>query len=227
MALNLKKLLSKSAGGNPRSLNIPKIIQKASGIETINVSYNIKKIDNEQQLVIGQVYAPWCLDSHGHYMTAEELKKTAYDFIANGMSRSIDVQHDNQLIDAEVVESFIARKDDPDGFEEGAWIASTRILDKSVWNEVKDGKLNGYSFEIMTYKRDTLVEIECAAWYYGFTDPDPYDKHTHPFIVRMDDNGEILWGRTGEGSDGSPSHPITKASITDPVDGKTHRIHLR
>ena len=96
-----------------------------------------------------------------------------------------------------------------------------------MWNLVKDGKINGYSFEIMTYSTKVEVEIEFSSWYYGFTDPNPRDKHDHPFIVHLDDKGEIIWGQTGPGSDGSPSHTISKSNVTDEADGHTHRIHLK
>jgi hypothetical protein len=144
----------------------------------------------------------------------------------DGLQTSIDVQHDNLTIQACIVESFIARKGDPD-FEEGSWVAAVKIDDAAVWEQVKSGELNGYSFEILTYRDDMVVEVEYQSWYYGFTDPDPIDKHTHPFIVRMDANGEIAWGQTGLGSDGSPAHFIKSSNITEKTDGRSHRIHLR
>lgn len=195
--------------------------------EITDAPYSIKKIFNDdEQIVLGQVYAPNTLDSHGHFMSAAELRMTAHQFMMDGLLTSIDVQHDNNPVDAVIVESFIARKGDPD-FEEGAWVAATKIKDPMLWRMVKDGEINGYSFEIMTYRRDLEVDIEYSSWYYGFTDPDPHDKHDHPFMVRLDDNGEIVWGQTGPGSDGSPAHSISKSNITEAVSGHLHRIHLK
>lgn len=207
---------------------IAEIVRKAQkGPEVIQAKYQIQKIHRDERLVTGQVYAPDTLDAHGHFMTKEELKRTAHRFMQDGLLTSIDVQHDNKTIDACIVESFIARKGDPD-FEEGSWVATTKINDFNVWNAVKLGVLNGYSFEILTYREDMDVEIEYSSWYYGFTDPDPHDKHYHPFMVRMDDSGEISWGQTGPGNDGSPSHSISMSNITDATpDGRTHRIHFR
>jgi len=203
------------------------LIRKAqSGPEIVHAQYTIAKVAVDEQTVTGQVYAPDTLDAHGHYMTAAELKKVAHRFMANGLATSIDLQHDNKLVDAVIVESFIARPNDPE-YEAGSWVATVKINDSNVWKMVKDGQINGYSFEIMTYRDDLNVEIEYQTWYYGFTDPDPHDKHDHPFLVRLDTNGEIVSGQTGLGSNGSPAHPITKSNITEAVDGKTHRIHLR
>lgn len=211
----------------PRVISVPSLIRKAhGGPERVQAEYRISSVSEDERLVTGQVYAPDTLDSHGHFMTKSELRNVAHKFLMDGLLTSIDVQHDNQTINASIVESFIARKGDPE-FEEGAWVATTKIDDPAVWQAVKDGVINGYSFEILTYRDDVDVEFEYQTWYYGFTDPNPHDKHDHPFMVRLDENGEIIWGATGVGSDGSPAHPISKSNLTDMVDQHTHRIHLR
>lgn len=224
----VKELLAKHRLPMHNIAKVKDILRKQqNGPELIQATYRIDKISaDDERLVTGQVYAPDCLDAHGHFMTAKELRNVAHNFLSDGLLTSIDVQHDNNPVDAVIVESFIARKGDPD-FEEGAWVATTKINDLAVWKMVKDGKINGYSFEILTYRSDLVVEIEYKSWYFGFTDPDPHDKHTHPFIVRMDENGEIIPTRTGLGSDGSPAHVITKSNVTGTVSGHTHRIHLR
>lgn len=212
----------------PNVVSVSDILRKSVSDrpEVIRANYDIAFLGEDERLVTGQVYAPDCIDAHGHFMTSKELKRVAHQFMVDGLITSIDVQHNNATIPATIVESFIARKGDPD-FEEGAWVATTKIDDPVVWAAVKNGQINGYSFEILTYRKDMEVEFEYSTWYYGFTDPDPHDKHDHPFMVRLDDNGEIVWGATGIGSDGSPAHPITRSNITEAVGGKTHRIHLR
>lgn len=206
---------------------IADLIRKSQkGPEIIGASYRISKVVTDECLVTGQVYAPDTLDSHGHFMSRKELQRVAHQFMMDGLQTSIDVQHDNETIKATIVESFIARKGDPD-FEEGSWVATVKIDDMDIWQKVKDGELNGYSFEIFTYRDDMFVEVEYQSWYYGFTDPDPHDKHIHPFMVRLDKNGEIAWGKTGLGTNGEPAHSIKSSNITEAVGGKTHRIHLR
>lgn len=213
----------------PKPISVANLLHKhmiSDGPKVIQAEYAIKSIVGDKRLVTGQVYAPDTLDAHGHFMTREELEKVAHDFLANGLLTSIDVQHNNVTIPATIVESYIAKKGDPQ-FEEGAWVATTKIDDPAVWQGVKDGRINGYSFEILTFREDMEVEFEYSTWYYGFTDPDPHDKHDHPFMVRLDENGEIIWGKTGLGSDGSPPHTITRSNVTNAVAGRTHRIHLR
>jgi hypothetical protein len=221
------QLVAKVSG--KRSQTVAELLVKsAKGPQIIRAEFQFKSIDNvgDERLVTGQVYAPDVLDAHGHFMSAAELKRVAHQFMLDGLTTSIDVQHDNTTIEACIVESFIARKGDPD-YEEGAWVATVKINDENIWAMVKDGRLNGYSFEILTYSEELDVQIEYASWYYGFTDPDPHDKHDHPFIVRLDENGEIIYGQTGLGSDGSPSHAIKKSNITEAIAGKSHRIHFK
>lgn len=186
------------------------------------VEFNVKKVNLEKRLVTGQVYAPYCLDSHGHFMTAAELEKVCHNFMASGLQDQIDVMHDNNVIDAVVVESFIARGH-PD-WEEGSWVATTKINDDDTWEGVKKGQYNGYSFEILTFRNDVEVEINFNAWYYGFTDPDPIDKHFHAYLLRMDAEGNVIGGRTSE-VDGH-DHEIVTSNITKMADKHRHRIHL-
>lgn len=224
MTLSVPTLLKKQS--QPAPVKVPGLVRAAAGgPERIQAGFDISMV-GDQRLVYGQVYAPNVLDSHGHFMTTDELRKVAHNFLLDGLLTSIDVQHNNVTVQASIVESFIARKGDPE-FEEGAWVAVVKIDDPVIWAAVKDGVINGYSFEILTYRDDMEVEFEYKSWYYGFTDPDPHDKHTHPFIVRMDENGEILWGNTGIGSNGEPAHTITRSNVTNAALGKTHRIHLR
>lgn len=226
--MKASQILRKAQMAKLKPTSVVDILRKAhkGQPERIVANYSISAVAEDQRIVTGQVYAPDTIDAHGHFMDAEEVRQVAHQFLSDGLLTSIDVQHDNMPVDATIVESFIARKGDPD-FEEGSWVASTKINDPVVWQMVKNGQLNGYSFEILTYREDMKVDIEFNSWYYGFTAPDLGDKHDHPFIVRLDNKGEIIWGQTGPGSDGSPGHIIKNSNITEAATGHTHRIHLR
>lgn len=71
------------------------------------------KLDDELRIVYGEVYAPDVIDSQGDTMSAAEIRKMAHHFLAEGRVKQIDVQHNNQVCGAKVVESFIAREGDP------------------------------------------------------------------------------------------------------------------
>lgn len=98
----------------------------------------------EQQLVYGEVYIPMVPDTHGDYMTAENIEAMAQSFVASGRGASIDTEHDGKLNGSVVVESFIARKGDPD-FTEGAWVLGVHVSDPALWQQIKAGEITGFS----------------------------------------------------------------------------------
>ena len=106
-------------------------------IKTENI-IEFKKSDAKKQIVFVEVYAPHVRDTDGNFMTAETIEKMAYDFLANKQNVQVSKNH--------VVESFIARKDDPD-FTQGAWVVGIHIPDEEVWQQIEKGDLTGLSIE--------------------------------------------------------------------------------
>jgi hypothetical protein len=85
------------------------------------------------------------LDTQGDWVTPEELRKAAWDFMAN--SRNIGFQH-MALAKAVPVESYIAPMDmviDGESVIKGSWVVGVRIQDDALWKAVKDGKLTAFS----------------------------------------------------------------------------------
>lgn len=117
------------------------------------------KAVSEKQLAFGVVYAPDEIDSHGAFMTAPEIEKMAYEFMKSGKVNKIDTDHDLIENGSKVVESFIARKGDPD-FPEGSWVMGVHIPDESIWQAVKKGELTGFSMYGKAKSRDVLVTVE-------------------------------------------------------------------
>jgi len=184
---------------------------------------SIKSLDLEKQIVSGEVYAPNEMDSHGEAMLAEDIELMAHAFIgkSDGVKKTIDVQHDNEVISAYPVESFIARKGDPD-YSEGAWVLSVKIEDQEIWESVKSGELNGFSVEALVIKKNAIVTIETVIDNVGTTEES--DGHTHLFFVELDENGRVVGGRTSE-TDGH-SHEINKGTATEVSDGHSHRYFI-
>ncbi|MGK8833738.1 XkdF-like putative serine protease domain-containing protein [Bacillus paranthracis] len=111
----------------------------------------IKGEDEEQKLVYGIVYSPGSADdpethdAHGDFMTAEEIEKSAHNFIAK--YRNIDTQHDFNAGAGEVVESYVAPVDmeiNGETITKGTWVLVTKATDE-IWEDIKDGKMTGYS----------------------------------------------------------------------------------
>lgn len=181
----------------------------------------ICKLEDEQQIVYGEVYAPNVLDSHGDMMTKGEIEKMAHRFLQNVLSKSIDANHDNVPRNAYPVESFIARDGDTD-YTPGAWVLAVKIDDATVWREVKKGNLNGYSFEAYIQKTPTVVMVETEPFLLAETEPDPEDGHTHLFAIRIDDEGKIVEGKTS--STNGHSHMVVRGTATE-VAVDNGRIH--
>jgi len=74
----------------------------------------------EERLVYGEVYSPLHVDTDGEAMTAAEIKKMAHHFLSSGRVNKIDVSHNLEESGAIVIESFLARKHEPDGYFDGA-----------------------------------------------------------------------------------------------------------
>ena len=176
---------------------------------------SFSKFDEEKQLAYGEVYVPMIPDSQGDFMTAAEIEKMAHGFMKNGLLRGVDTQHD--LVDngSVVVESFIARKGDPD-FIEGSWVAAVWVPD-DIWPLVKSGELGGFSMYGKGERVPTMITIEIPddGIIKGATEES--EGHTHTYLLRFDAEGNFTGGETNV-VDGH-SHRITKGTVTDKSNG--------
>ncbi len=107
----------------------------------------IIKADKNSHYVTGIVYEPMTEDCHGNYMTEEEIAKAAYWFAKNG--DNVDLQHSFEPIeDAAVVESWISKVDfelNGENVKKGTWLITIEIPDNEIWNNIKSGKITGFS----------------------------------------------------------------------------------
>jgi hypothetical protein len=174
----------------------------------------------EQQLVYSEVYAPDRPDTDGEYMDAETILKMAHDFAKNLRFDQIDVEHDGKAREGCcVVESFIARKGDPD-FIEGSWVVGVHVGDDELWQKVKKGEINGFSVEALVAKDEEEVEIEIPPVVTGSTSKS--EDHEHQFFVSYDENGEFLGGVTDEVN--GHRHRIVKGTVTETSNEHSHRF---
>lgn len=183
------------------------------------------KFDDEKQIVYGMVYAPDTLDTYGEYMKAEDIELMAHRYLKTvKLDASIDVKHDNVARDAYPVESFIARKGDPD-YPEGAWVLGVKVEDATVWASIKKGELNGFSYQAMVAPVEETVTYEVVRDHVGPVCKAEGFEHDHVMFVQLGDDGKVLSGRTSKAADGH-FHEITRASVTEAADGHTHRYFL-
>lgn len=198
-----------------------KQLSQDTSMQSVQLSVNIKKVDPKERLVYGEVYAPNVIDTHGHMMLPEDVKKMAHGFMISQKNGAVDVMHNNIKINASVVESFIAREGDPD-YADGAWVAVTKVMDDTAWQLVLDGKLNGYSMEVNTRLTNALVEIVTDVIVSGVSEV--ADDHNHVYIVQVDESGRVLGGKTSE--DNGHSHEIKLGTATEASSGHSHRFIL-
>lgn len=180
---------------------------------------HIKKIDQERQVVFGEVYAPNVLDTHHEMMLAEDIEEMAHRFMQLHGS-TIDTNHDNIPNGSFPVESFIA-KGHPD-YTEGAWVLGVKVADPVIWGMIKRGELNGYSFEAYVKKLPLVVEVDITPENFGKTEK--VDGHSHFFWVRLNDNGVVVEGRTS--IDEGHYHDIRKGTATEQAAGHAHRYFV-
>jgi hypothetical protein len=181
----------------------------------------MKKFDQELQIVWGEVYAPDIPDSQGDFMTADEIRLMAYRFMREGFLGQVDINHNNKLCGCWIVESFIARDGD-DLFIPGAWVVAIHIPELELWQAVKNGDLNGLSMEGLAMATETTLELEIPEKISGKTDE--VAGHVHKFTVAFGSKGEFLGGETTE-VDGH-KHVILKGTITEDAQGHHHRFNF-
>jgi hypothetical protein len=180
----------------------------------------IKKSDDEEQIVFGEVYAPGFPDSQGDFSTAVEIKKMAYNFLRKGITSNIDVNHSQEQSGSYIAESFIAQKDDPI-FIPGSWVIGVKVPDPVIWRMVKSGELNGFSLDGMGVRSETVFEFDMPDVLEGETTE--MKGHVHRFFVKYDQDGNFLGGYTDPGPNGHV-HQIERGTVTEDADLHNHRF---
>jgi hypothetical protein len=178
-----------------------------------------KDDDGYERLVFAEVLIPDTPNVYGDFHTAESVRQFAYTFMVNGFG--LDVNHDNGDWEGKlyVVESFIARQNDPD-FVEGAWVVGMYIPDDELWGKVLRNELQGYSWEGYVTSQEAVLKVPGIRARVGFTGPAVSDGHRHSFFVLLDDDGRPVMG--GTSVDNGHAHDIYDHTVTESNLGHTH-----
>ena len=196
-------------------------------VQSISKSMNLRvRSDGEwERVVFAEVLVPEVPNVFNDYWTRPAIRHAAYTFMMEGFG--IDVEHDNVDVagtGAAVVESFIARANDPDGFIEGSWVVGMKILDDALWEGVMSGEINGYSYEALVEFFSGFITLVDDGIRQGTTEPDLEDGHTHEFVVLVGMDNRPIDGGTSV-TDGH-SHVILSHTVTEESDGHVHRYNL-
>ena len=200
----------------------------ATGFKMTQITEKISKIqriDDDQQVIYGLVYAPLDLDTYGEAMTAADIQIMAHRFLQLEGTQTIDEMHDElPKQDCYPIESFIARKGDPEGYPEGGWVLGVKIDNDETWGRIKTGELNGFSFQAMVQKVAAIVEIQYEQEHIGQTAFGGNDEHQHLFFAQLNEEGNITTGRTSTVN--GHSHKILRGTATEQDGNHSHRFSV-
>lgn len=142
------------------------LLKKAQdGKATFSTYGRIVKAEAENHFVTGIVYEPMVEDTHGNFMTEEEVTKAAYWYMKNG--DKVDLQHSFEpLANASVVESWVAKADfDIDGepIKKGTWLMTVEVADDEVWDGIEKGEITGFSMGGIGDYSEEDVELDTVS----------------------------------------------------------------
>jgi hypothetical protein len=110
----------------------------------------LKRLETEKREFIAPVLVPDEVDYHSHSYSEEEVHKACRNY--QSTCGKANLQHDFDLAkdSAEFVEHYIAPTEmhfaDADiTVKKGTWLATMKIKNDSLWQDVKDGKFTGFS----------------------------------------------------------------------------------
>tara|TARA_R100000655_G_scaffold72921_1_gene111434 strand:- start:59 stop:646 length:588 start_codon:yes stop_codon:yes gene_type:complete len=131
-----------------------------------------KEIDKERKIMLGAALIPnlpiYRNDpKHGEYyvfMSKETVRKASQRFLELGLQGEATIEHEEKLNGCVVVESWIKEGEKDKSmnygldYPEGTWVISMRASD-AIWNEqVKTGKVKGFSIEAAMLDRMKVKE---------------------------------------------------------------------
>lgn len=189
---------------------------------------DFKFLDEEKQLVFGEVYAPNMVDTDWEAMTPEDVEYAAHTFMKNKYIENIDIGHNLKESGACVVESYIVRNPNDPFYTEGAWVMAVWVPD-DVWKQVKAGDLNAFSFYGTSKKQPVQVVVEVVSLATGETEAgENLEKdiaaHRHTFVIRLDEKGYVVSGYTDFVN--NHQHSIRLTSATEKSMGHAHRYFV-
>lgn len=111
----------------------------------------IVKYDNEKRIIYGVVFQPETPDSDGEVISEEEIEKAMIGYMED--LQRFDTEHDLKIRDdVKLIENYIAPQDlqftyrDKDTtIKKGSWIQGVRVYNDSLWQDIQDGNITGFS----------------------------------------------------------------------------------
>lgn len=134
-----------------------------SNFVALNKEYEVKlaEVDAEKRILMGaalipnkQIYRKYGKDEFYVFFSKETVKLASELFLKNGNQSNATLQHNSKIDGMTVVESWIIDDVENDksnayGFSlpQGTWMISMKADNDQVWEDVKSGKVKGFSIE--------------------------------------------------------------------------------
>lgn len=118
------------------------------------------KLEDEKRLLVGAALVPnkpiyRNVNGKEFYISFDEatIEKLAQDFLANDYQHNVTVEHQDNVDDIVVVESWIKTSENDKsvgyGLNEpiGTWFIGMKVNNDEIWQRIKDGYYKGFSIE--------------------------------------------------------------------------------
>jgi len=155
----LHKAVSASAletgGKMPDARLVESVVDELTEEEDVEESVSkqlfipIEKVNSDQQTITGVVLVPEVVDAQGDIISKEVIATAAHMFLASyNAATKLGLMHKDFKPQFELYESFIAPMDMSivsKVVKAGSWVIVIHVMDTKVWEQVKSGKLTGFS----------------------------------------------------------------------------------
>lgn len=109
----------------------------------------IAKANDDEQTITGVVLQPEIVDGQGDIIGADVIRKAAHNFLANyNAGTKLGLMHKDFKPRFQLYESYITPLDiviNSVLVKAGSWVMVVKVLDKKIWQKIKDGELAGFS----------------------------------------------------------------------------------
>jgi len=147
-----------------------------SNFISLNKQLALAKVDDEKRILMGaalipnkHIYRRNGNDEYYIFFSDETVRKASELFLMNSNQNNATLEHDKELKDLSIVESWIVEDTEMDKSKKygldapvGTWMVSMKVNNDAIWNDfVKTGKVKGFSIEgYFSDKLEMSLEIE-------------------------------------------------------------------
>ena len=133
-----------------------------SNFISLNKQLALAKVDDEKRILMGaalipnkHIYRRNGNDEYYIFFSDETVRKASELFLMNSNQNNATLEHQKELKDLSIVESWIVEDAEMDKSKKygldapvGSWVVSMKVNNDVIWNDfVKTGKVKGFSIE--------------------------------------------------------------------------------